>query len=574
MGHINFSSANCKNCYRCLRSCPVKAIRIKNQQAEIVEERCIGCGHCLAICPQNARQIVSNLIDVKKALRFNKKAVVSIAPSFPGYFYDFEPGKVISALKKLGFFAVEETAVGAEVVSDLYKNFIKEHKFDNFITTCCPSANFLVQKYYPTLMQYMLPFDSPMIVHAKMLKSRYGSDSFVVFIGPCVAKKLEVSEEKNENFVDAVLTFDEVINWINEEKIDINELEEISVDNPASILGGKFPLSGGIVSGIQEAISDNGMEIIHVNGIDECMEIFSEIQNGDIKGICVEVSSCKGSCIGGPDMIKEEKGFFKRKKKVKDYLKSKNNTLIGETLEFIDGNSYKKNFSDKKLVFEKASEEQLIAIMKSMGKYEPTDELNCGVCGYNTCREKAEAVFQGMAETEMCLNFMRNKSERITNVIFENSPSVIFLIDEEMNIIELNPMAEAIFLTKAEEIKGKPIAILIDDSDFIKVKETKANILGKKVSYPQYNGIFIENILYLEKQNIILVTMSNISEIEKNKEELMKVRKNTLNAAQEVIEKQMRVAQEIASLLGETTAETKITLTNLKKIVIGEDGGL
>jgi PAS domain S-box-containing protein len=220
------------------------------------------------------------------------------------------------------------------------------------------------------------------------------------------------------------------------------------------------------------------------------------------------------------------------------------------------------------------SEEQLSGIMKSMGKYELADELNCGVCGYNTCKEKAKAVAQGMAETDMCLNYMRNKAERITNVIFENSPSIIFLIDEEMNIVELNPTAEINFSTKAEFIKGKPISILIDDSDFIKVKETKVSILGKKVAYPKYNSIFIQNVLYLEKQNVILITMSDISEIESNKKELMRVRENTLNAAQQVIEKQMRVAQEIASLLGETTAETKITLTKLKKIVLGEDGGL
>jgi iron only hydrogenase large subunit-like protein/uncharacterized Fe-S cluster-containing protein len=574
LGHINFTSANCKNCYRCLRSCPVKAIRIKNQQAEIVEERCIGCGHCLAICPQNARNIVSNLSQVKDALRHKKKVVASIAPSFPGYFSEYEAGKVISAIKSLGFSFVEETAVGAETVAALYRTFIENSKLENYITTCCPSANYLIEKYYPSQIKYLIPFDSPMVAHGKMLKKAYGSDSFVVFISPCVAKKLEADEYENNKFIDAVLTFDELTSWINDEKININELDSITVDNPASVHGGVFPVSGGVVGSFKKIISDRDMEIIDVNGMDECMELFREIENGDIRGICVEVSACKGSCIGGPDMIKEGRGFYKRQKKVKEYLKLKRINITGEPTMFCREDMYAKKFSVKKIEQERASEEEIDAIMKSMGKYEPSDELNCGVCGYNTCREKAEAVFQGMAETEMCLNYMRNKSERITNVIFENSPSAIFLIDDEMNIVELNPMAEIIFSTKAENIKGKPISTLIDDSDFIKVKDTKVSILGKKVSYPQYNGIFIENVLYLEKQNIILVTMSNISEIEKNKKELMRVRENTLNAAQEVIEKQMRVAQEIASLLGETTAETKITLTKLKKIVIGEDGEL
>jgi iron only hydrogenase large subunit-like protein len=574
LGQINFTSANCKNCYRCLRSCPVKAIRIKNQQAEIVEERCIGCGHCLAICPQNARQIASDLRVVKKAISMKKKVVVSIAPSFPGHFCDSVPGKVVAAIKKLGFSVVEETAVGAEIVWELYKEFITNSNLDNFITTCCPSANYLVQKYYPELTKYMLPFDSPMVAHGKRLKELYGEDSFVVFIGPCVAKKIEISEDENNRYINAALTFDEVIEWLKEEKIDIDSLEPIKVDNPASVCGGRFPAAGGVLSGLDKLISDKGLEKLCVDGMDECMEIFSEIEKGDIKGVCVEVSACRGSCTGGPDMIKEKTSFYKRQKNVKDYLKDKNKELTYENLELKDKGVYQRNFSDKSFLQEEANEEQLNTIMRAMGKFEPSDELNCGVCGYNTCREKATAVFRGMAETDMCLNYMRNKAERITNVIFESSPSVIFLIDEDMNIVELNPTAESSFATKAEFIKGKPISILIDDSDFIKVKETKVSILGKKVAYPQYSSIFIENVLYLEKQNIILVTMSNISEIESNKKELMRVKENTLNAAQEVIAKQMRVAQEIASLLGETTAETKITLTKLKKIVLGEDGDL
>jgi uncharacterized Fe-S cluster-containing protein len=499
---------------------------------------------------------------------------VSIAPSFPGYFFHIEPGKVISAIKKLGFSIVEETAVGAEIVSDLYNDFIEHTNLENIITTCCPAANYLVEKYYPSLIPYMLPFDSPMMAHGKSLKRQYGNESFVVFIGPCVSKKLEASEQLNEKFIDAVLTFDEVINWIKEEKIDINQLNSILVDNEADIKGGEFPVCGGVVGGIEKVIKDRGMEILSVNGLNECREIFTEIQNGDIKGVCVEVSACKGSCIGGPDMIKEETGFYKRQRKVKDYLKAKNKNYLHKGYTIKNKDIHLKKFYDKSILSETVSEEQLSGIMKSMGKYELADELNCGVCGYNTCKEKAKAVAQGMAETDMCLNYMRNKAERITNVIFENSPSIIFLIDEEMNIVELNPTAEINFSTKAEFIKGKPISILIDDSDFIKVKETKVSILGKKVAYPKYNSIFIQNVLYLEKQNVILITMSDISEIESNKKELMRVRENTLNAAQQVIEKQMRVAQEIASLLGETTAETKITLTKLKKIVLGEDGGL
>jgi uncharacterized Fe-S cluster-containing protein len=219
-----------------------------------------------------------------------------------------------------------------------------------------------------------------------------------------------------------------------------------------------------------------------------------------------------------------------------------------------------------------ATEEQIIAIMKKMGKVELKDELNCGVCGYNTCKEKAQAVFEGMAETNMCLHYMRTKAESLANEIVENTASNIILLDGEMNVREINPAAQSIFKIQAQNIIGKPISLLIDEEDFRKVRESGESIMGKKIAYPKYGVVFIANIVYLPKQDMVLASMINIMGEEKNKKELMKVKENTLNAAQEVIEKQMRVAQEIASLLGETTAETKIILTKLKKIVAGEDG--
>nr|WP_272508962.1 (Fe-S)-binding protein [Clostridium ganghwense] len=206
-----------------------------------------------------------------------------------------------------------------------------------------------------------------------------------------------------------------------------------------------------------------------------------------------------------------------------------------------------------------------------MGKFVKEDKLNCGVCGYDTCMEKAQAIFEGMAETDMCLHFMRSKAESLSDVIIDNTANSIIMVDGDINIIEINPAAQEVFMVKSENILGKPLNLLIDDADFRKVKETGENIIGKKVVYPQYNAVFMENIIYLPKQNLILAAMTNIIEEEKNKRELNRVKKNTLNAAQEVIEKQMRVAQEIAGVLGETTAETKVLLNKLRRIVAGEE---
>ena len=398
MSNINFSKADCKNCYKCLRSCPVKAIKFENQQATIDEERCIECGHCLTICPQNAREIKSDLENVKKAINCGEKVIASLAPSFAGFF-DVQQGKVVSALKRLGFSIIEETAVGAEVVAELYNEYIRVNKQDVYITTACPSANYLVEKYFKQLIPNLIPRVSPMIAHGKLLKDKFGEDSFVVFIGPCLAKKSEVASYSKENIIQAVLTFDELNSWITEVGIEIHELEQEEFNiNPYS-KGQGFPIGGGIIEAMGGKLQQSSLNVITVSGMEECIEVFNSIKSGDLKGVLIEASACKGSCIGGPVMVNNGGNYYAKLTKIRKYIKSRKNyndvinTKIPKNINFSTG------FIEKSVEKIIATEEEITVIMKEMGKYELKDELNCGVCGYNTCRIKAQAVFEGMAET-------------------------------------------------------------------------------------------------------------------------------------------------------------------------------
>lgn len=571
MSNINFSEADCKNCYKCLRSCPVKAIKFENQQAKIDEERCIECGHCLTVCPQNARKIKSDLDIVKKAINGGKKVIASIAPSFAGFFYEHE-GKVVAALKSLGFSIIEETAVGAEIVAELYNDYIVENKQDVYITTACPSTNYLVEKYYKELIKYLIPTVSPMMAHGKLLKNKFGQDSFVVFIGPCLAKKSELSSYLKDNIINAELTFDELDSWIVESGIDINEIKEENFNTNPYSKGQGFPIGGGIIDAMGEKLHQSSLNLITVSGMEDCIEVFNSIKNGDLKEVLIEASACKGSCIGGPVMVKNGENYYTKLRKVKGYIKSRKNYNEPTSTKIPENINFHRIFTEKPINKSIATEEEIISIMEKMDKYELKDELNCGVCGYNSCREKAQAVFEGMAETTMCLHYMRSRAESLANEIVENTVSNLILLDGEMNVREINPAAKSIFKIQSQNIIGRSISLLIDDGDFKQVRASGVSIIGKKVAYPKYGVVFIENIVYLPRLDMVLASMVNIMAEEKNKKELMKVKENTLNAAQEVIEKQMRVAQEIASLLGETTAETKIILTKLKKIVAGEDG--
>lgn len=573
MSYMNFSTANCKNCYKCLRSCPVKAIKFKNEQAEIAEDRCIACSHCLVICPQNAREIVSDLEKVKIAISSGKRVIATIAPSFAGFF-DMNPGKFVSLLKKFGFSSVEETALGADLVSNLYKNYIEQNFSSNYITTACPSANYLVEKYYPSLIKYLIPVVSPMVAHGKILRDVYGEDSFIVFIGPCLGKKVESESFSNKGAIDAVLTFEEIYEWIEENAIEIDKLEDTNFDKNSFIGGRGYALSGGIVDTVKNTLDEKSLEVISVSGTEECIELLESIKNREIENAFIEMSICRGSCIGGPGMVKNENRYFKKSLRVRKYMKNARDSKDNEQVYSKEWNfkNFTRMFIDKSISKLDVSESELDMIMKEMGKHSKEDELNCGVCGYNTCIEKAKAIYEGMAESTMCLHYMRSKAENLRNVIFENTINCMILLDENMNVVDINPAVERAFMIRRENIIDKPISLLMDDKDFKNIVEDRSKIINKKISCPSYNLEFVANAVYLKEQNIVVIAMVNITEEEKSKKELMKLKENTLNAAQEVIDKQMMVAQEIASLLGETTAETKITLTKLKKIVEGENG--
>ncbi len=574
MKFLNFSEANCKNCYKCLRHCSVKAIKIKNGQANIVEERCIGCGQCLVVCPQEARNVKSDLSEVKEAIKNNEKVIATIAPSFAGAFDIKDGGEIVTALKKLGFTIVEETAIGAEVVADLYREYINNKSIENVITTSCPSANYLIEKYYPSLVKYMIPVVSPMVAHGKMIKHKYGMNSYVVFIGPCTSKKIEAANFQHSDIIDSVLTFEEILDWFKNEGINLSKLKPQAFDAQAHKKGRSFPIGGGVISSFFNKEIHDKYDFISVDGINECKDVFKSLVSGNLNNVCLEVNVCKGGCIGGPLMPKQETDYYKILRKVKDYIDKREDNNNEEQVYDTKGIDFSKKFFDRKLNEDEVSEEEITKILRAMGKYEKSDELNCGSCGYDTCREKAKAVYRGMAEMEMCLPYMRSKAENLNNVIVENSPNAIILVDNEMKVKEFNPTAERIFSIRAEEIIDKPLILLIDDDNFIKVKENKTSIIKQKVSYPEYGVVLMQNIIYLEKQNVILAFMVDITNEEMNKKELMRVKENTLDAAQSVIEKQMRVAQEIASLLGETTAETKIILTKLKQLTIGENGDI
>ena len=561
---INFSRANCKNCYACARACPVHAIEVKDEQASIMEERCIGCGKCLKICPQNAKQVHSEVRKVKAYFAQGQTVVASVAPAFAAMFKD-RPLRFMTALKKLGFKAVEETVIGAELVTKAYEVFGNMPGDQCYITSCCPTVNALIQKHVPEMLPYLIPVVSPAVCHSKLLKQKYEEDVKVVFIGPCLSKKIEGIEEKT---LDAVLTFEELLEWLKEEQIDLMALDETPFD-ASNVVQRDYPVIGGITRQMHKATLPR--KIIKVHGIEECMDMMTYIQKGGFKNTLLEVHGCRHGCIAGAGMPEDGTHIYERCERIKEYAFWKEgedaqvNTQEGLTVDL------HKDFLNLKKILKQPSEMEIQRILNSIGKETKLDELNCGCCGYPSCREKAIAVYNGIAEATMCLPFMRQKAEGLTNMIFEATPNMIMMMNKALEILAINPAAQKFFNLKHQNIIHESIEVLLPLEYFEKVRDQKQNILNHKLSMGNHEVVLMENIIWSEYHQVLLWIGNDITKDEKLAKQIQNMKIEAIDMAQQVINKQMRVAQEIASLLGETTAETKVTLTKLKKLIQEEE---
>lgn len=565
MQWIEIEKGNCSDCYKCLRSCPSKAIKIIDGRAEVVKEMCIVCGHCQVVCPQHIIKVKSRLRNVQAAIDDDFQVIASIAPSFVGAFDMNYPGQFKTALKKLGFSDVSETGIGAEYVKQEYIDALKTQKYKNFVTSSCPSANYLIKKYYPKCIAYLAPTVSPMLAHGKLIK-KSNPNAFTVFIGPCIAKKQEAFEYNTNEVINEVLTFDEIATWLEESNIDLKNLKEENFENPTDINGASFPVKGGIFSNLK-SVSDI-YQYMQADGVDACINILEALSNDELEGVCVELNMCEGSCIGGPAMPSNHPNCYVIEKRVRDFAKNKPVSLESPTSITIDSSDLKKTFKEKPIYMPEPTEEEIVEILHSMGKFKDSDQLNCNTCGYKTCRDKAKAVYCNMSEITMCLPFVRKKAESIRNTIFEYTPNAILFLDPDMNIIEINPKAEEILGVHFEDVEGQNIEALVGRDILFDIRLDKSAVIHKKLCIDSKDICIIFEMSYIKEENVYMVIMSDITQEEKNIKALNAMKERTLDAAQEVIDKQMRVAQEIASLLGETTAETKIILTRLKKIAM------
>lgn len=556
MDCLTLKKSNCKNCYKCIRHCPVKAIRFSGNQAHIIGDECILCGHCFVVCPQNAKEIVNETEKVRVLLQ-SYPVYVSLAPSFIANYEGVGINAMRTALKKLGFADVEETALGATVVKNEYDRLLREEKRDIVISSCCHSVNLLIQKYFPKELPYLADVLSPMQAHCADLKRRHPGAK-TVFIGPCVAKKDEAAHY--DGIVDAVLTYEELTEWLNHEGVVLEKETDSQQESRARF----FPTTGGILKTMN--LDAPGYRYMAIDGIENCISALKDIENGNIHHAFIEMSSCVGSCVGGPVMEKYHPSPVREYIAVAEYAGDKDFVV-----EQPDSNDLRKHFSLIERENKMPSEYEINAALRQMGKMSKRDELNCGSCGYNTCREKAIAICQGKAEASMCLPYLQKKAEGFSDRIVNNTPNGIIVLNDSLEVQQINEAAMDIMnIRSASDVLGEQVVRIMDPSVFYEVQKKRFNIHNRRVYLAEYKRYVELTVVYDTDNHLFIGIMRDITDEEKEREKKESISKQTIETADKVVDKQMRIVQEIASLLGETAAETKIALTKLKESIKDE----
>lgn len=555
------NKAKCRDCNRCVRVCPVNAIKIKDGQANVIPERCIACGTCVTECPQNAKSFMGSIDKVLRYIDLKETLLASIAPSFASVFSDWEQRRIASALRKLGFSHVSETAIGASYVANQTAESIRANQNVSHICTACPAIVNYVEIYRQEFIRYLIPVTSPMIAHAKLMKSMYGLNTKVIFIGPCIAKKDEAQRPENKGLVDSVLTFSELKEIFLRKNINIPECEESFFDDYPDKDSRLFPIEGGLLKTARAGTEITNSKQLAISGFSRFEDALTSLTLNKNLKFTIEPLFCEFGCINGPD-IREKKHHFLSRDQVIRFNHENEDKIAGTDKNL----NLRANFNKKPMPFTSYTDEQINQVLRQTGKINPEDMLNCGACGYDNCRKKAIAVLDGLAEPEMCIPFMRRSAESKNDLILRTDPNGIVILNRDLEIVQINPAFKKMF-SCSDRIIGNRISYLLDPEPFERLISGNESEIHQKIKIPNYNLVCHQIIYQLENENQIVGIFVNITDFELNETKLKNIKTDTIIQAQELIEHQVKMAQELVRFLGENTAKGEALLTRLIKAI-------
>lgn len=560
MDVLRYNPDNCINCYKCVRHCPVKSIRVHKGRPQIVTSDCILCGACVAVCPRHAKEDISQVPSVQRFIDSGKTVIASVDSTYLAYFDVDTFQGLRQALREMGFAEAYEAAEGAQLVQRQMEILASQAEGKPIITSGCPSIVLYAEKHYPEVLPYLAPVLSPAQAHAQILRQRVPG-AVVVYIGPCVSRKEETKSFESVG-ADYAITMTELEIWMHSKNVAINR--NLPQDEPKA--SHAYVVTGGTMDGMTRLI---GLDYLFVDGLDDCIKVLKSVANGGLQGCFIEMAACHGNCIGGMVFNHKRNNLLESRRRV-------------ESVSIYNGGDYEieeridmfRAMEDHRIrPLEIPSESVITGIMRKMGKFTKEDELDCGLCGYPSCREKAIAEYAGRAEISMCVPYMIKKAETYSEKIINVSPEGIITVGKNLKVQQINAAACRIFGIKdTADIVGYPVSRIMDEYDFVKLMGMEESQYTDRVYLAEYN-VYLERIFICDPDRTLYTCiMRDVTQSRQRREQVQKTKLHAAELADVIIDNQLRIVHQIASLLGETAAETKVAVHDLKQaILLDED---
>lgn len=558
----------CRGCMGCVQFCPSDAIRLEQERVVIDHGRCIACGGCYRQCGHGAVMQKGDLKLVKAFLKSGRKVILSIDPAcIPFLPEGVTLEKLASAAQKLGIWDVADASEAYVAVAAEYARLIQERPLDNLIFSTCPVVQNLIEQFYPELLGDLAPVASPMVAHGRMLKRDFTSAA-VVYVSTCAARYEERRDVRHSTEINGVLSIGELLTWMSREGIDPAQVEEEPLLSDGGGLGALGAVSGGMLQCLDTIMPDHNRKKICADGLSACRILLEELKGGEIRDCVIEMNACEGGCVGGfftENFRKQGHGRFAAAHRLRDYVARHDQTPYYDTHGIAMANPTI-DFSMKPY---EPTEKQIQAMLYQIGVGNARQEKNCGECGFFTCRERADAILRGREPVSICRPMVRDAKQDVYNFLYEALPMAALLIDDTQKIVDFNQEACSLFSIKRGQ--EKYIFEIMEPGDVQYVLETGLSIRHKRIDIPELYLRVEANLVPLKQLGMVLGLFSDVTEEEEEENLQLQSRLQSVEMAQKVIDKQMAVAQQIAFLLGETTAETKVTLNDLKRRILDEE---
>ena len=557
---LKFNQDACKNCYKCVRYCPVKSMRVYKGLPQIIHNECIVCGNCVSVCPQHAKYVVSEVKASRSSSGAGKQVVASVDSTYLAYFETPGFSGVRQALRTLGMSEAYETAEGAQLVERQLEILVSRAEGRPVITSGCPSIVLYAEKHFPEALPYLAPVLSPMQAHAQILRQRCPG-AVIVYISPCIARKEETKDFESVG-ADYAITFDELAAWMAEAGVKMPA--DVEPDEPKISRG--YVVTGGVEDGMTHLI---GVDYLAVDTLDDCIKVMKCVADGGLTDCVIEMSACHGNCIGGMVFSRKDRNLLESRKRIENA--SAYNGGDYDISERIDLYRAMEDHHIRKE--EDVPDSAITGILRKMGKFTAEDEIDCGLCGYATCRESARAIYEGRAEVSMCLPYMKEKAETYSEKIINVSPEGIITVSKKLKVKQINNAACRIFGIKdPSDIIGYPVSRIMDEYDFVKLMSIDDTQYTDQIFLAEYN-VYLERIFICDPQRTMFTCiMRDVTRSRQRKSQVQKTKLHAADIADNIADKQLRIVHEIASLLGETAAETKVAVHDLKEaILLDED---